>query len=52
MDVCICVSMYIYVYVLLFFYLFSIYICYPFISYSIAFITVFYLVLACSSLKQ
>ena len=56
--VCVCVCMCgwvggcMYVYVLLFVYLFTIYICYPFISFSIVFIADFFLVLACSSLTQ
>ena len=56
--VCVCVCMCgwvggcMYVYVLLFVYLFTIYICYPFISFSIDFIADFFLVLACSSLTQ
>ena len=54
--VCVCVCVWVggcmYVYVLLFVYLFTIYICYPFISFSIVFIADFFLVLACSSLTQ
>ena len=54
--VCVCVGGWVggcmYVYVLLFVYLFTIYICYPFISFSIVFIADFFLVLACSSLTQ
>ena len=54
--VCVCVGGWVggcmYVYVLLFIYLFTIYICYPFISFSIVFIADFFLVLACSSLTQ
>ena len=50
--VCVCVGGCMYVYVLLFVYLFTIYICYPFISFSIVFIADFFLVLACSSLTQ
>ena len=54
--VCVCVCGWVggcmYVYVLLFVYLFTIYICYPFISFSIVFIADFFLVLACSSLTQ
>ena len=54
--VCVCVCGWVagcmYVYVLLFVYLFTIYICYPFISFSIVFIADFFLVLAWSSLTQ
>ena len=56
MCVCVCMCGWVggcmYVYVLLFVYLFTIYICYPFISFSIDFIADFFLVLACSSLTQ
>ena len=44
--------MYISMYVLLFIYLFTIYIYYPFISYSIVFVAGFFLVLTCSNLTQ
>ena len=56
MCVCVCMCGWVggcmYVYVLLFVYLFTIYICFPFISFSIVFIADFFLVLACSSLTQ
>ena len=49
---CVCVCVCMYVYVLLFIYLLTIYICHPFVSYSIVLVTVFYLVLACSGLTK
>ena len=49
---CVCVCMCMYVYVLLFIYSLTIYICSPFVSYSIVLIAVFHLVLACSGLTQ
>ena len=52
LHMCMCMCVYVCVCLCSFIYLFTIYVCYSFISYSIVFIAVFYLDLAWSGLTH